>query len=187
MPDFYIKPKQLEEVPLDEEMNEEKELEEKKKDEYSAWGIFFGVMLTAMLIAIWERAFLDLPRFFNPLFETCQKASATVIQKYCHMVQYETIRLMLHICLVVPLLVIMVIATFVSSRRKLRSQSRIIVWSYFFSVFVVAMHLFIEFATFLFRYYRMIGNYVVLASIALAFIVLIVYLQQRYNSHKEKK
>jgi hypothetical protein len=176
MTDFYIPERKIGEAKIP--------AGKTNKDELSSWSIFFGVLLAVVLIVIYERAFFDLPRFFNPYYQNCVGQSAAVVLKLCQSIRFETVRLLLHIALVVPLLIVAVVVSLTTMRKKIKSQSKILMRAYFFSVFVAAVHLFLEFATFLFRYYRELGIYVILVSFALAFIVLIVYLQRKYNNPK---
>jgi len=159
--------------------------EKKLKQQYSAWGIFFGVLLFIVLVTMWELGLHDLPRFFNPYYEVCQNSGYQVVQNFCDMKQYEIIRLLLHFCLLVPLLMIIIVVNYANQGKKMKSYNKILLISYFFSILVLLTHIFVEFAYYLFRYYREIGNYVVLTVIAIAFIFLIVYLQKRFNKPKQ--
>ncbi|MFH1367276.1 MAG: hypothetical protein ABIH38_04830 [Patescibacteria group bacterium] len=176
MTDFYIPERKIGEAKIPPGKT--------NKDEMSSWSIFFGVLLAVVLVVMYERAFYDLPRFFNPFYENCQSANAAVVLKLCQIIKYETVRLLLHIALVVPLLIVTVVISLTTMRKKIKNQSKILMRAFYFSVFVAAVHLFIEFATFLFRHYRELGIYVILISFAVAFIVLIVYLQKRFNRPK---
>ena len=156
--------------------------EKKKKEEISAWSIFFGVLLSAVLITLYEKTLADLPRFFNPFYQDCHRAGLVL----CEAVKYEATRLIFYLAVVVPLLVIALIIYLVGDRKKVvKRPSKILRRAYFFSVLVVAVHVFVTFAIFLFRYYREIGVYVILSCFALAFILLIVWLQRRFNRPKE--
>lgn len=175
MENYYIPEKKI---------GEEKPKTEKKGDDYSSWSVFFGVLLASVLITLYERAFYDLPRFFNPYYDNCLSANPQIVQKFCELLRYETVRLLLHIALVVPLLIIALIISLATMKKTAKSHSRILMRAFFFSVLVISVHLFVEFATFLFHHYREMGIYVILASFAVAFIVLIVYLQKRHNRAK---
>lgn len=177
MTDFYIPEKKIGEAKIP--------AGKTNKDELSSWSIFFGVLLAVVLIVIYERAFYDLPRFFNPFYGNCQSHNAAVVLKLCQAIKYETVRLLLHIALVVPLLIVAVVISLSTMRKKIKSQSKILMRAFFFSVLVAAVHLFVEFAAFLFRHYRELGIYVILVCFALAFVILIVWLQNKYNHPKE--
>lgn len=176
--------------PVSEEEKEQKakEAEKKKnksKNEFSTWGIFFGILLFSVLTVIWELTFRDLPRFFSPYYEICIKASPALIQRYCVMREYDIIKIILHLSFLLPLLLVLISVFYANAGKKIKSHNKIILWAYFFSVLIIAIHLFVEFSVYLFAYYREIGNYVVLGCIALAFTALIVYLQKRFNRPKE--
>ncbi|MDZ7798094.1 MAG: hypothetical protein U5L76_00580 [Patescibacteria group bacterium] len=183
--DNYIQPVKKENK-NDEGNEEEKEEEEEKKlkNQYSAWGIFFGILLFIVFVIIWELGLHDLPRFFNPYYEVCQNSGYQVVQKFCDIKQYEIIRLLLHFCLLVPLLMVIIVVNHTNQGKKMKSYNRILLLAYFFSILFLLTHVFVEFAYYLFRYYREIGNYVVLSVIAIAFVFLIVYLQKRFNKSK---
>ena len=176
MENYYIPEKKI---------GEEKSKGEKKRgDDYSSWSVFFGVLLATVLITLYERAFYDLPRFFNPFYANCLSPNPQVVQKFCELLRYETVRLLLHIALVVPLLIVALIISLATMKKVAKSHSRILMRAFFFSVLVISVHLFVEFASFLFHHYREMGIYVILASFAVAFIVLIIYLQKRHNRPK---
>ena len=175
----FISPKEPEAKKL-----EDKEVK-KDQEKYSSWSVFLGILLAVVLTAIWERAFYDLSRLFNPVYTECQNTGFNAVSGICDMKLYEVNRIFLHLALIVPLLVILLIAALIIPRKKTRSHAKIILRAYFFSVVIIVIHGYIEFAVFLFRYYREIGNYVVLFTIALAFIFFIIYIQRRLNNFKK--
>ena len=176
--------------PISEEEKEEKaKLEQKKKkkpkNEFSAWGIFFGILLFAVLLTMWELGFSDLPKFFSPYYDVCRNASPIIIQQQCNMKQFDIVNLLLHISLLIPLLLVAVSVSYANSGKKMQSHNKIVLVAYLFSVLILSIHLFIEFARYLFEYYREVGDYVILICIAIAFIGFIIYLQKRFNRPKE--
>lgn len=183
MSDHFITP--ISEEEKEERIKQEEKKKKKSKNDFSGWGIFFGVMLFAVLTTIWEMVFRDLPRFFSPYYEVCVKSGQAIAQKFCEMKMYDLIKLLLHFGFLIPLLFLLAIVYRANAGKKVNSHSRIIQLAYFFSLIVMSLHLFVEFSVFLFAYYREIGNYVVLGCIALAFTALIVYLQKRFNRPKE--
>lgn len=184
MPNHFVPP-----VNKAEKDEEAKQAAEKKKNkqanDFSSWGIFFGVLLFVVLTILWQLAFRDLPRFFSPYYEICFNSGPAIVQQYCDMRGYEIVKILLHLSFFLPLLLVLVCVFYANAGKKMRSHSLIIFRAYLFSVLITALHLFIEFALYLFQYYREIGNYVVLSCVALAFIALIIYLQKRFNRPKE--
>ncbi|MFA5069968.1 MAG: hypothetical protein WC528_01685 [Patescibacteria group bacterium] len=168
-------------IPEKKAAEEKSKMEKKKKDEIYSWSIFFGVLLTVVLITLYEKTMLDLPRFFNPYYQDCHRANLIL----CETIKYEAARLFLFLAIVAPLLVIALILYLAGRKKPVKSQSKILKRAYYISVLVVASHLFIAFALFLFRHYREIGVYVILGCFALTFIILIIWLQRRHNRPKE--
>lgn len=154
--------------------------EKQRGDGYSSWGVFFGVLLTVVLVAIYERAFIDLPRFFDPYYQNCHPR----VLSACALSKYETSRIWLHGYLVLPLAILSLFILLATRRWKPKSLGKILITAFNFSVLIIIAHWYVEFAHYLVHYRHDIGIYFILGSIALAFVILIILVERRFHKSK---
>lgn len=163
-------------------MEEHKE-EPPKKEKFSGWSIFFSVLLMVVFILMGELVLRDLNKYFNPMYGNCrgEQEISALAGNVCDLVKYEANRFILHADFVVPFLILAVIIYLFSRKRKLRSYVRVLVLSYFIFTAWMFCHLVGEGEYFLFKHYREIGNYAILFTLALIFIISIILVQRKIN------
>lgn len=179
--------------PVITEKHDERPTSEIKK--FSGWTIFFSILLIIVFVIIVERAFKDVNKLYNPLYQSCQEVKQntfftlkiTEAEKECQISQYEFTRLILHLDIVGPLAIIGIVLYFFARRSKrIASYLKIIIYSYSMFVLWILLRIISETEYFLLKHYRMIGIYIVLLTIAIIFISLIIVIQRKF-SHKVKE
>ena len=153
----------------------------------SGVAILFAIFLVSVSIFTSEIFLRDINKYFNKEYNDCHYSTVTnslvnnmVLNKECDLRSYEGLRLLVHVDVLMPIVIVSLIFLLVIRRKKLSSYHRVLRTAYLIFAIWLSLRLVGETEYYLITHHPIYGKYLILLTIIIILIYLVIFIQKKF-------
>ncbi len=156
-------------------------------DKTSGVAILFAVFLVSVSIFTTELFLRDINKYFNNEYNDCHYSTTTnalvdhmVLNRECDLKTYEGLRLLVHVDVLMPIVIVSIIVLLIIRRKKLSSYYRVLRTAYLIFTLWLSLRLLGETEYYVIKHHPIYGKYLLLLTIIFILIYLVVLIQKKF-------
>lgn len=153
----------------------------------SGVAILFAVFLVSVSIFTTEVFLRDINKYFNNEYNDCHYSATTnslvnkvILNKECDLKSYEGWRLLVHVDVLMPIVIISLIILLIIRRKELSSYNRVLRKAYWIFSIWLTLRLIGETEYYLITHHPIYGKYLILLTIIIILIYLVIFIQKKF-------
>ncbi|XOU94932.1 MAG: hypothetical protein ACNFW9_02580 [Candidatus Kerfeldbacteria bacterium] len=153
----------------------------------SGVAILFAIFLVSVSIFTSELFLRDINKYFNNEYNDCHYSATSnslvnniVLNEECDLKSYEGLRLLVHVDVLMPIVIIGLIILLTIRHKKLSSYYRVLRIAYLFFTIWLTLRLIGETEYYVITHHPIYGKYLILFTIIVILIYLVIYIQKKF-------